>query len=50
MPPEDWLLLAVISGSRSVENAESVVAEVKQQLSSQPPQPMTSDEAPAYKV
>jgi hypothetical protein len=42
------LVLAVIPGSRSIENAEAIVAEVKQRLGGRHPELMTSDEAPAY--
>ena len=46
--PEHRLVLAVIPGSRSIENAEAIVAEVKHRLGGRPPELMTSDEAPAY--
>ena len=46
--PEHRLVLAVIPGSRSIENAEAIVTEVKQRLGGEPPELITSDEAPAY--
>ncbi len=46
--PEHRLVLAAIPGSRSIENAEAIVAEVKQRLGGRPPELMTSDEASAY--
>jgi IS1 family transposase len=41
-------VLAVIPGSRSIENASAIVAEVKERLGRTPPELMTSDEYPAY--
>lgn len=41
-------MLAVIPGSRSIENASAIVAEVKERLGRTPPELMTSDEYPAY--
>ena len=46
--PEHRLVLAVIPGSRTIENAEAIVTEVKQRLGGQVPELITSDEAPAY--
>ena len=46
--PEHRLVLAVIPGSRSIENAEAIVTAVKQRLGGEPPELITSDEAPAY--
>lgn len=46
--PENRLVLAVIPGARSAENAEAIVEEVKQRLGEEPPALMTSDELPAY--
>src|SRR5512140_2081223 len=46
--PEHRLVLAVIPGARTLENAEEVVAEVQDRLGAQPPALMTSDEYPAY--
>lgn len=46
--PEHRLVLAVIPGSRSIENAEAIVTEVKQRLGGAAPELITSDEAPAY--
>ena len=46
--PEHRLSLAVIPGSRSIGNAEAIVPEVKQRLGGEPPELITSDEAPAY--
>ena len=46
--PEHRLVLAVVPGARTIENAEKVVAEVKDRLGVQPPALMTSDEYPAY--
>jgi hypothetical protein len=42
------LVLAVVPGARTIENAEEVVAEVKDRLGDQPPRLITSDEHPAY--
>lgn len=46
--PEHRLVLAVIPGSRSIENAEAIVMEAKQRLGGEAPELITSDEAPAY--
>jgi transposase-like protein len=46
--PEHKLVLAVIPGARTVENAEALVAEVHERLGGEPPELMTSDEYPAY--
>ena len=46
--PEHRLVLAVIPGSRTIENAEAIVTEVERRLGDQPPELITSDEAPAY--
>jgi len=46
--PEHRLVLAVVPGARSAENAEAIVEEVKQRLGDQPPALMTSDELSAY--
>jgi hypothetical protein len=42
------LVLAVVPGARSIENAEEIVAEVKDRTGARPPALMTSDEYPAY--
>jgi IS1 family transposase len=47
--PEHRLVLAVVPGSRSIENAEAIVQEVKDRLPGGPPELMTSDEYPAYR-
>jgi len=44
------LVLAVIPGARSIENAEAIVAEVKDRLGGTPPVLITSDEYPAYET
>jgi hypothetical protein len=46
--PEHRLILAVVPGARSIENAEEVVAEVKGRTAEVSPRLMTSDEYPAY--
>ena len=46
--PEHWLVLAVVPGARSIENAEEVVAAVKSRTDGVAPRLMTSDEYPAY--
>jgi IS1 family transposase len=46
--PEHRLILAVIPGARSIENAEEVVATVKDRTGDVTPRLMTSDEYPAY--
>jgi len=48
--PEHRLVLAVIPGARSIENAEAIVAEVKHRLGGEAPELMTSDEYPAYQT
>jgi hypothetical protein len=42
------LILAVVPGARSIENAEEVVAEAKGRTDGASPRLMTSDEYPAY--
>jgi IS1 family transposase len=46
--PEHKLVLAVVPGARSEENARAIVAEVEQRVGCEPPALMTSDEYPAY--
>jgi IS1 family transposase len=46
--PEHKLVLIVVPGARTEENARAVVAEVKERVSSEPAPLMTSDEYPAY--
>ena len=46
--PEHRLVLAVVPGARSIENAELIVEETKARLGDEPPALMTSDELPAY--
>lgn len=46
--PEHRLVLAVVPGARSIENAEEVVAAVKSRTDGVAPRLMTSDEYPAY--
>jgi IS1 family transposase len=46
--PEHKLVLAVVPGARTEENAREVVTEVKQRVNRDPPPLMTSDEYPAY--
>jgi hypothetical protein len=46
--PEHKLVLAVIPGARTEENARAIVAEVEQRVGCEPPPLMTSDEYPAY--
>lgn len=48
--PEHRLVLAVIPGSRSAENAQAIVEEVKDRLGDQVPALMSSDELPAYET
>ena len=48
--PEHRLVLAVIPGARSIENAEAIVVEVKQRLGGEMPGLMTSDEYAAYET
>jgi IS1 family transposase len=45
--PEHRLVLAVIPGARSIENAEAIVAAAKERLA-EPPRLMTSDEYASY--
>jgi hypothetical protein len=45
--PEPKLVLAVVSGARTEENARAVVAEVGRRVGCGPPPLMTSDEYPA---
>jgi hypothetical protein len=42
------LVLAVVPGARSAENAEAIVEEVKERLGGKPPALMTSDELATY--
>jgi IS1 family transposase len=46
--PEHKLVLAVVPGARTEENARAIVAEVERRVSCDPPPMMTSDEYPAY--
>jgi len=46
--PEHRLVLAVVPGARSIENAEEIVATVRDRTNGVAPQLMTSDEYPAY--
>ena len=46
--PEHRLVLAVVPGARTAENAVAIVEEVKERVSEGPPALMTSDELPAY--
>jgi IS1 family transposase len=46
--PEHRLILAVVPGARSIENAEEVVATVQDRTDDASPRLMTSDEYPAY--
>jgi hypothetical protein len=46
--PEHKLVLAVVPGARTEENARAIVIEVKQRVNCEPPPLMTSDEHPAY--
>lgn len=48
--PEHRLVLAVIPGARTAENAEAIVGEVKKRLGGKAPYLMTSDELPAYQT
>jgi IS1 family transposase len=45
---EHKLVLAVVPGARTEENARAVVAEVERRVNCDPPPLMTSDEYPAY--
>jgi hypothetical protein len=47
LDPEHKLVLAVVPGARTEENARAVVAEVEQRVGCEPPPLMTSDEYPA---
>jgi len=46
--PEHRLVLAVVPGARTEENARAVVAEVERRVGGETPPLMTSDEYPAY--
>jgi IS1 family transposase len=46
--PEHRLVLAVVPGARSIENAAAIVAAVKDRTDGASPRLMTSDEYPAY--
>ena len=46
--PEHRLVLAVVPGARSIENAEEVVAAAEGRTDGAAPRLMTSDEYPAY--
>jgi IS1 family transposase len=46
--PEHRLVLAVVPGARSIENAEAIVGEVKDRMAGTPPRLITSDEYAAY--
>src|SRR5262249_33936141 len=46
--PEHKLILAVVPGARTEENARAIVVEVAQRVGGDPPPLMTSDEYPAY--
>jgi IS1 family transposase len=46
--PEHKLVLEVIPGARTIENAEAIVEAVKRRLGGEHPDLMTSDEYPAY--
>lgn len=48
--PEHKLVLAVIPGARTIENAEALVAEEKRRTGDPAPALMTSDEYPAYET
>jgi len=48
LDPEHKLVLAVVPGARTEENARAIVVEVQQRVSCDPPPMMTSDEYPAY--
>ncbi len=45
--PEHRLVLAVVPGARTIENAEALVTEVKERCGERPPRLITSDEHPA---
>jgi hypothetical protein len=46
--PEHRLVLGVVPGARSIENAEAVVAQARRRTEGAAPRLMTSDEHPAY--
>ena len=46
--PEHRLVLAVVPGARSIENAEAILEEVKRRVDPDVPLLLTSDEYPAY--
>jgi len=46
--PEHRLVLAVVPGARTAENAQAIVEEVKERTGEAPPALLTSDELPAY--
>jgi IS1 family transposase len=48
LDPEHRLVLAVVPGARSIENAEQIVATVKDRTAGAMPRLVTSDEYPAY--
>ncbi len=48
--PEHRLVLAVVPGARTAENAEAIVGEAKQRSGGKAPALMTSDELPAYRT
>jgi IS1 family transposase len=48
--PEHRLVLAVIPGARTQENAEAITAEVEQRLGGAAPALITTDEAPVYEA
>ena len=48
--PEHRLVLAVVPGARTAENAEAIVAEARQRLGGKAPDLITTDELPAYKA
>jgi hypothetical protein len=48
LDPEHKLVLAVVPGARTEENARAIVAEAKRRAGREPPPLMTSDEYPAY--
>jgi hypothetical protein len=48
LDPEHRLVLAVVPGARSIENAEEIVAAAKDRTAGATPRLVTSDECPAY--
>lgn len=48
--PEHRLVLAVVPGARTAENAEAIVTEVKQRLGGKAPDLITTDELATYKT